>query len=90
MLETVCGKRKRGHFSEEEMLMMTNMNDAINNVANAILKTGAAHVDPDLYLAVMEMLDFSIEALIIAYTHLLENKPVATSFVNMSTPHRAI
>jgi hypothetical protein len=21
--ETVCGKRKRGHFSEEEMLMMT-------------------------------------------------------------------
>jgi hypothetical protein len=87
MSETVCGnKRKRGHFSEEEMLMMTNMNDAINNVANAILKTGAAHVDPDLYLAVMEMLDFSIEALIVAYTHLLENKLVATGFVNMSTP----
>jgi hypothetical protein len=88
--ETVCGKRKRGHFSEEEMLMMTNMNDAINNVANAILKTGAAHVDPDLYLNVMEMPDFSTESLIVAYTHLLENKPVATGFVNMSTPHRAI
>jgi hypothetical protein len=88
--ETVCGKRKRGHFSEEEMLMMTNMNDAINNVANAMLKTGAAHVDPDLYLAVMEMPDFSTESLIVAYTHLLENKPVATGFVNMSTPHRAI
>jgi hypothetical protein len=88
--ETVCGKRKRGHFSEEEMLMMTNMNNAINNVANAMLKIGAAHVDPNLYLAVMEMPDFSTESLIVAYTHLLENKPVATGFVNMSTPHRAI
>ncbi|CAN6239056.1 unnamed protein product [Urochloa humidicola] len=88
--ETIGGKRKRGNFSEEEMLMITNMNDAINSVANAMLKTGAAHVDPDLYLAVMEMTDFSTEALIVAYTHLLENKPVATGFVNMSTPHRAI
>jgi hypothetical protein len=90
VLETVCGKRKRGHFSKEEMLMMTNMNDAINNIANAMLKTGAAHVDPDLYLAVMEMPDFSTESLIVAYTHILENKAVATGFVNMSTPHRAI
>ena len=88
----VGAKRKRANFSEEEMLMMTNMTDAVNNVANAMLKTGAAHVDPDLYLAVMEMemSDFSTEALIVAYTHLLENKAVATGFVNMSTPHRAI
>jgi hypothetical protein len=88
----VGAKRKRANFSEEEMLMMTNMTDAVNNVANAMLKIGAAHVDPDLYLAVMEMemSDFSTEALIVAYTHLLENKAVATGFVNMSTPHRAI
>jgi len=70
--------------------MMTNMTDAVNNVANAMLKTGAAHVDPDLYLAVMETPDFSTEALIVAYTHLLENKAVATGFVNMTTPHTAI
>jgi len=88
--QSVGGKRKRGNFSEEEMLMMTNMTDAVNNVANAMLKTGAAHVDPDLYLAVMETPDFSTEALIVAYTHLLENKAVATGFVNMTTPHRAI
>ena len=49
------GKRKRGNFSEDEMLMLTNMSDAVNNVANALRETGAAHVDPDLYLAVMEM-----------------------------------
>ncbi|KAG2571693.1 hypothetical protein PVAP13_7KG116755 [Panicum virgatum] len=88
--QSVGGRRKRGNFSEEEMLMMTNMTDAVNNVANAMLKTGAAHVDPDLYLAVMETPDFSTEALIVAHTHLLENKAVATSFVNMTTPHRAI
>jgi hypothetical protein len=51
-----------------------------------MLKTGAAHVDPDLYLAVIEMPEFSTEALIVAYIHLLENKIVATGFVNMSTP----
>jgi hypothetical protein len=87
MSETVCGKRKRGHFSEEEMLMMTNMNDAINNVANAMLKTGVAHVDPDLYFVVMEMPNFSTKDLIVAYTDLLEDKSDATGFVNMSTPH---
>ena len=88
--QSVGGKRKRGNFSEEEMLMMTNMTDAVNNVANAMLKIGAAHVDPDLYLAVMETPDFSTEALIVAYTHLLENKAVTTGFVNMTTPHTAI
>jgi hypothetical protein len=31
--ETVCGNRKRSTFTEEEILMMTNMNDAVNNVA---------------------------------------------------------
>jgi hypothetical protein len=81
----VGAKRKRPNFSEDEMLMMSNMTDAVNNVANAMLKTGAAHVDPDLYLAVMEMTEFSTEALIVAYTHLLENKAVATGFVTMST-----
>jgi hypothetical protein len=74
------------YICEGEMLMTTNMNNAINNVANAMLKTGVAHVDPNLYLAVMDMSNFSTKALIVAYTHLLENKPVATGFVNMSTP----
>ena len=76
----VGGKRKRGNFSEEEMLMLTNMSDVVNNVANALRETGAAHVDPDLYLAVMEMHGFTTEALIVAYTYLLENKALGTCF----------
>ena len=49
----VGAKRKRGTFSEDEMLMLTNMSDDVNNVANALRETGPAHVDADLYLAVM-------------------------------------
>ncbi|CAN6196364.1 unnamed protein product [Urochloa humidicola] len=85
-----AGVKRKRNFSEEEILMMTNMTDAVNNVANAMIKTGAAHVDPDLYLAVMENPAYSTEALIVAYTHLLENKAVATGFVNMSIPHREV
>jgi hypothetical protein len=84
-VSTNDGVKRKRNFSEE-MLMMTNMTDVVNNVANAMLKTGAAHVDLDLYLAVMEMPEFSTETLIVAYTHLLENKTVVTRFVNMSTP----
>jgi hypothetical protein len=72
------------------MLMMTNMIDVVNNVANAMMKAVVSHVDPALYPAVMEMPDFSTEALIVAYTHLLENKAVATGYINMSNLHREI
>ncbi|CAD6261072.1 unnamed protein product [Miscanthus lutarioriparius] len=83
-------KRKRGNFSEEEMLMLTNMSDAVNNVANALRETGPAHVDASLYLAVMEMSSFSEEALIVAYTFLLDNKVQGRGFVNISDAHRAL
>ena len=72
------------------MLMMTNMTDAVNNVASALRETRPAHVDPDLYLAVMEMAGFTTEALIVAYTYLLENKALGRDFVNMAISHRDI
>jgi hypothetical protein len=84
------GKRKRGNFSEEEMLMLTNMSDAVNNMANALRETGLAHVDDNLYLAVMEMPGFFEEALIVAYTSLLDNKAQGRGFVNMTDAHRTI
>ncbi|CAD6240681.1 unnamed protein product [Miscanthus lutarioriparius] len=87
---TVGVKRKMGNFSEEEMLMMTNMTDAVNNVTSALRETGSAHVDPDLYLAVMEMVGFTTEALIVAYTYLLQNKALGRGFVNMAISHRNI
>ena len=70
--------------------MMTNMTDAVNNVAFALRETGSEHVDPDLYLVVMEMFGFTTEVLIVAYTYLLENKALGRGFVNMAISHRYI
>ncbi|CAD6220499.1 unnamed protein product [Miscanthus lutarioriparius] len=68
----------------------TASQNAVNNVANALRETGPAHVDANLYLAVMEMPGFSEEALIVAYTFLLDNKAQDRGFVNMSDAHRAL
>ena len=38
----------------------------------------------------MEMPDFSEEALIVAYTYLLDNKAQGRSFANMSDGHRTL
>ena len=48
-------KRKTTYFSEEEVLIMTNMTNAVNNVANALRETDPAQVDADLYHVVMGM-----------------------------------
>jgi hypothetical protein len=87
---SVGTKRKRTIFSEDELLMMTNMTDAVREVANALRETSPAHVNPDLYLAVMDMEGFTTEALIVAYTYLLENKALGRGFVTMATAHRDI
>jgi hypothetical protein len=62
----------------------------VNNVANAFRETGPAHVDGNIYLVVMEMPAFTEEALIVAYTFLLDNKAQGTGFVNMSDAHRTL
>ena len=83
-------KRKRPYFSEEEVLIMTNMIDAVNNVVNALRETGLAHVDADLYHAVMDMPGFTKQTLIVAFSHLLDNKSQATTYVNMVDSHRVL
>ena len=63
-------KTKRACFSEEEVLIMTNMTNAVNNVANALRETGPAREDADLYHAVMDMPSSTEEILIVAFSHL--------------------
>ena len=41
---TMGGKRKRGNFTKDEMLLLTNMSDVVNNVANALRETCAARL----------------------------------------------
>jgi hypothetical protein len=79
-------KRKRGNFDEDEMLMLTNMSVAVNNVANALIETRPGHLYANHYLPVMEMPGYFEEALIVAYTFLLDNN--AQGFVNMSDGQR--
>jgi hypothetical protein len=86
----VGGKRKRPHFSDEEVLLLTNMTDAVNNVANALRETGPSHVDADLYHAVMDMPSITKDALIVAFSHLLDNKALGKGFVDMVDSHRVI
>ena len=84
------GKRQRGTFTEDEKLLLTNMSDAVNNVANALRETGPDHVDATLYLAVMESPRFTEESLIVVYAYLLDNKAQGRGFVGMSDSHRAL
>jgi hypothetical protein len=83
----VGGKRKRGNFIEDEMVLLANMSDAVRDIVSALRGTGAAHVDLDLYLVVLEMEGFTTEALIVAYTYLLENKAIASGFMKIQSSH---
>jgi hypothetical protein len=74
----------------KEVLIMTNIIDAVNNVANALRETGPAHMDVDSYHVVMDMLDFSEEALIVAFFRPLDNKAQGTAYVKMVDSYRVL
>ncbi|PUZ46328.1 hypothetical protein GQ55_7G060100 [Panicum hallii var. hallii] len=93
-LEDDIGKlfeeRKRSSLSDEDITIMTSMAAAVNNVADAIRETKAQDEHPDLYEAVMFMPGFSDEALIVAYSHLLDNRAQGGAFVKMNESHRVL
>jgi hypothetical protein len=74
-------------MSEEEVLDLTNMTDVVNNVSSALRETVPEQVHPDLYNAVMLTPGLSEEALIVAFSHLLENKSQGNAFVKMGENH---
>ena len=69
---------------------MTHMTVAVDNVATAIRETKAEEVHPDLYGAVMYMPGFTTEALLVAFSHLLDNKALGTAYVGMTKEHRVL
>ncbi|KAJ1292229.1 hypothetical protein BS78_02G375900 [Paspalum vaginatum] len=91
--DMACGagtKRKRSFLSEEDCLMLTSMTDAVNNVAEAIRDTKVVEVHLELYGDVMDMPGFTEEALIVAFSHLLDNKAQGCAFVGMTEAHRVL
>jgi hypothetical protein len=83
-------KTKRACFDVKEVLIMTNMIDVVNNVANALRESGPTHMDVDSYHVVMDMPGFSEEALIVAFSRLLDNKAQATAYVKMVDSYRVL
>jgi hypothetical protein len=81
-------KRKRAAMSEEEVRVLANMIDAVNNVAHTLRETVPEQVHPDLYHAVMLTPGFTEESLIVAFSHLLDNKSQGNAFVKMNEHHR--
>jgi hypothetical protein len=66
------------------------MTDAVRDVVAAIHETKVELVNPELYGAVMYMLGFNEEALIVAFSHLLDNKAQGDAFVKMTEAHRVL
>jgi len=83
-------KRKRCMLSEGDIVVLTGMTDAANNVASAIRETKVEDSHPALYDAVMFMPGFTDEALLAAYSHLLDNKAHGSAFVKMNDSHRVL
>jgi hypothetical protein len=86
----VGSKTKRFMLTEEDTLVLSIVTDVVNNIAEAIRSTKVDEVHPNLYSTVMYMLGFTEEALIVAFSHLVDNKAQGTTFVGMSDSHRVL
>ena len=71
-------------LSEGDIIVLTGMIDAVNNVPSAIRETKVEDSHPELYGAVVFMPGFTDEALMAAYNHLLGNKAQDSAFVKMN------
>ncbi|KAE8810822.1 Histone-lysine N-methyltransferase SUVR5 [Hordeum vulgare] len=67
-------KRKRERFVDEELSVFKSMTEVVKEVATAIRGSKSTDVHPHLYGAIMEQTGFSLEALMVALSHLLDNK----------------
>ena len=83
-------KRKRSFLSDEDVIVLSGMTSAVNNVADAIRDTRVVEVHPELYGAVMCMGGFNEEALIVAFSHLVDNRAQGHAFVSMNEAHRIL
>ncbi|TVU07509.1 hypothetical protein EJB05_40865, partial [Eragrostis curvula] len=83
-------KRKRVTLSDDEVLIMTNMTDAVNNVSAALRESAPSHVDPALYDAVMMTPGFTEEALMAVLSFFFDSKSQGRGFLNMNDAHRVL
>jgi hypothetical protein len=82
------GKRKRGVLAEDELMAFTSMTEAVKDVAQAIRKNKPTDIHP--YKAVMDVLEYSPDALMAALNHLVDHKAHGVTFVAMADSHKSL
>jgi hypothetical protein len=65
------------------------MTEAIKNVAQASRDNNPTDMHPDLYKAVMDVFEYSPDALMAALNHLVDHKAQGITFVAMGDSHRS-
>ena len=83
-------KRKRGALGDDEIQAFTCMTEAVKEVAATIRENKPTDLHPDLYAAVMDVVGFSEEALMLALGHLVDHKAQGVNFVGMAEQHRTL
>jgi hypothetical protein len=84
------GKRKRGALAEDELMAFTSMTEAIKDVAQAIRENKPTDVHPKLNKAVMDVLEYSPDALMAAMNHLVDHKAQGVTFIVMADSQRSL
>jgi hypothetical protein len=84
------GKRKRGALAEDELQAFTCMTEAVKDATQAIRENKPTDVHPDLYKAIMDMLDYSPDAPMAALNHLVDHKAQGVTFVAMANFHMSL
>ncbi|KAK1610826.1 hypothetical protein QYE76_034499 [Lolium multiflorum] len=69
-----AGKRKICAFADDELVAFTNMIVAVKEAAQAIRANKPTDMHPDLYNAVMDMIGFTEDDLMVALSHLVDPK----------------
>jgi hypothetical protein len=81
------GKRKRGALVEDELQAFSSITEVVRDVAQVIGDKKPVDMHPDLYHAVMSIVEFSQEALMASLGHLIDHKPQGTYYVGMNKAH---
>jgi hypothetical protein len=81
---------KRGALAKDELMAFTFMTEAVKDVAQAIRENKPTDVHPELYKAIMDVLEYSLDALMVALNHLVDHKAQSVTFVAMADSHRSL
>jgi hypothetical protein len=72
-------------LAEDDLQAFNNMTEAVKDIAKAIRDNKLTDIHPDLYKAIMRIVEFSQEALMAYLSHLVDHKAHAPTFLAWGT-----